>query len=520
MSASSASEAATVNGQYPDPLQVQVLDGSGMAGPAPDRQLPDQHGGQWCGGDAPAAGDQVSATTDQDGQAHSPPLVANPTPCWFTATASINGGATLVVFTLDNHAETTTISARVPTTQVATVQRRYPKPLRAWWWTATGSCWKARPSPSSSSSGERGGSRRSSPAARRRARRRMPPWDCGPPPLVANQTAGAFTATAKADAGSSSAATFRLRNLPPRLLAARTAQTATVGRRYPLPLQVRVIDNRGRPVSGVTIGFQLGQAAGGAAAGEAGRASSPAARRRARPRTAAGWPSRRRWSRTTPPAGSPPPPASPEQQPGQLPPAQPAPQAARRPNGETATVGRRYPLPLQVRVIDNRGRPVSGVTIGFQLGQGAGGAAAGGAGASFVTGGTQASATTNSRGLAVTPPLVANDTPGGFTATAGFAGSSSPVSFHLRNLSARLLASWAASHEHRRQPRPLPLRARVVDDRGRPIAGITVTFQTVAGTSGAAVTFPRRRKPGDGDHRHRRRRASPRPWLPTRPPAG
>ena len=326
------------------------------------------------------------------------------------------------------------------------------------------------------------------------------------PPLVANQTAGAFTATAS-DAGSSSPATFRLRNLPPRLLAARTAQTATVGRRYPLPLQVRVIDNRGRPVSGVTIGFQLGQGAGGAAAAGAGASFVTGG-------TQASATTNSRGLAVTPPlvandtpggftatagfAGS----SSPVSfHLRNLPPRLLAARTA-----QTATVGRRYPLPLQVRVIDNRGRPVSGVTIGFQLGQGAGGAAAGGAGASFVTGGTQASATTNSRGLAVTPPLVANDTPGGFTATAGFAGSSSPVSFHLRNLSARLLASGrlrTSTVDSRYRP---PLRARVVDDRGRPIRRITVTFQPLPraravppSLSSAAET------PGDGDHRHRRR---------------
>src|SRR5439155_5766659 len=63
----------------------------------------------------------------------------------------------------------------------------------------------------------------------------------------------------------------------------------------------------------------------------------------------------------------------------------PAPRSAR-----SATVATRFARPLSVRVTDGSGRPVEGQTVTFAFG-----AAAAGAGASFVGGAAQATATTD-----------------------------------------------------------------------------------------------------------------------------
>src|SRR4029453_6050752 len=75
-------------------------------------------------------GTQATAFTDTSGQATSPPFAANATAGKFTATASAAGGSALVTFTLNNHAPTTAIAATTQKVQRATVQRRYPRPLR------------------------------------------------------------------------------------------------------------------------------------------------------------------------------------------------------------------------------------------------------------------------------------------------------------------------------------------------------------------------------------------------------
>ena len=95
-----------------------------------------------------------------------------------------------------------------------------------------------------------------------------------------------------------------------------------------------------------------------------------------------------------------------------------------------------YAQPLSVQVLDAGGNPVSGVTVTFALGSaaGGGGSAASAAGASFAGGSAQATATTNSDGIATSPQFTANATIGPFTATATVANVAEPASFALENL--------------------------------------------------------------------------------------
>jgi hypothetical protein len=123
----------------------------------------------------------------------------------------------------------------------------------------------------------------------------------------------------------------------------------------------------------------------------------------------------------------------------------------------SASVGTRYPQPLQVEVLDANGNRVAGATVTFTLGS-RGSSACGttsSASASFSGGGTQATATTSASGVARSPLLTANSTAGSFTATAAVSGKEpsggsgkenaegsagddvTPLSFALSNLAGK-----------------------------------------------------------------------------------
>jgi protocatechuate 3,4-dioxygenase beta subunit len=171
--------------------------------------------------------------------------------------------------------------------------------------------------------------------------------------------------------------------------------------------------------------------------------------------------------------------------------------------------------PLQARVLDANGAPVAGATVTFTLGSGTTGSSACGAsstpGASFVVGGTQASATTDSSGVASSPLLVANAAAGRFTATAavahagsatatgaGAGGSSATIqtSFSLANLAgvpAKITAGVAASESTQAGARfPIRLAVTVTDAQKNPVAGAPVTFAAPArGPSGRFAVISR-----------------------------
>jgi protocatechuate 3,4-dioxygenase beta subunit len=149
----------------------------------------------------------------------------------------------------------------------------------------------------------------------------------------------------------------------------------------------------------------------------------------------------------------------------------------------SATVGTSYP-PLKARVLDANGRPVVGTSVSFQISSDATGA-----GAVFASGGAQAAGSTDTSGVATSPALVANASAGRFTATAAVAGVRTQVSYSLRNVAPRLTAPRrsATATVDRRYRRPL--EARVLDSRGRPVPGVTVTFSLPQAASGPGAAF-------------------------------
>jgi hypothetical protein len=167
-----------------------------------------------------------------------------------------------------------------------------------------------------------------------------------------------------------------------------------------------------------------------------------------------------------------------------------------------------FAQPLQAKVIDANGSPVADATVTFTLGSSAAGVngcgASSTAGASFIGGAAQASASTGSSGVASSPPLVANADAGPFTATAavseggagagssgGSAGSgvSIQTSFALANLAgapAKITAGVAATESTDAGARfPIRLAVTVTDAQKNPVGGAPVTFAAPAsGPSG------------------------------------
>jgi len=152
---------------------------------------------------------------------------------------------------------------------------------------------------------------------------------------------------------------------------------------------------------------------------------------------------------------------------------------------QEAAVGADYGAPLQARVTDANGNPVQGADVTFAILPGPTGA-----GASFLGGAP--SATTDSNGLATSPPLVANGVPGRFTATASTAGVSSVAMFALDNHAAAMTLQTSSMREAKASVETRyrsALQARVLDSTGQPIEGATVTFAVTAADDGATATF-------------------------------
>ena len=305
------------------------------------------------------------------------------------------------------------------------------------------------------------------------------------PPFTANDTAGTYAVEAKTDYGD---AELYLTNTSTGVVATITAtggtsQSATVNGVYAAPLEAQVLDAGGRPVQGVTVAFSLGTGSSGAGAAflgggaqatavtnAAGRATSPAFVANGSPgrftatastagvSAAAVYSLENRAALTT--------------------------IAAVAGASQTATVQSRYARPLRARMLDASGQPIEGATVTFTLTPGSGGASA-----SFVGGGTQASALTDENGEATSPRLVANGVAGRLTAAATSSGVSEPLVFPLRNLAgppATITAGAAASQSTTVGTRfPIRLAVTVVDANKNPVAGAAVTFAAPArGASG------------------------------------
>ena len=153
-------------------------------------------------------------------------------------------------------------------------------------------------------------------------------------------------------------------------------------------------------------------------------------------------------------------------------------------NDQSAKVGAQFALPLTVTVTDAYGDPVPDETVAFSV------ATASGAGASFVGGGSSATAQTDQSGVATSPALTAGSTVGAYTVTASVTGLSATATFNLRNVASAPFAITAGAGTSQVAELgtdfAVPLAVTVTDNDGNAISGAQVTFAAPAsGASGA-----------------------------------
>jgi protocatechuate 3,4-dioxygenase beta subunit len=424
-----ASQEATTNSQYGQPLQAQVLDANGKPVQGATVTFSIATGPTGASASFLGGGAQTTATTKSDGLATSPPLVANASPGRFAATASTTDLPTLATFSLTNHAAAETLATVDTAPQAAAVGTRYPRPLRARVLGADGQPIEGvtvtftlpQTSPGAGAS-FLGGSNQATDLTDASGQ-------ASSPPLIANSTAGHFTATASA-AGISKPLSYPLRNVAGRLTATHAPQQTTVGTRFLRPLQARLLDPTGRPIEGISVTFTLPQSSSGAGASfldgsnqatdvtdANGRASSP-------PLLANSTVGR--FTATATATGS----AKPFSYALRNLAGKPATITPGAADGETTQSGTRFPIRLAVTVKDANGNPVAGATVTFT-------APARGASGRFAPhppsrdqaakddtppapahGRLTVRVKTNTKGIAIAPAFTANDTPGGYVVVA------------------------------------------------------------------------------------------------------
>lgn len=246
---------ATVDAQYGQALQARVTDANGnpvqgavvsfAVAPGPTGATASFLGGA-----------QASGVTDSDGVATAPPLLAGASPGKFTATASTDGVSSVAVFPLDNHADSMTLAATTAADPSAAVEGRYA-PLHVRIVDGTGApvegasvTFAIAAAASGAGASFVGGSAQATALADANG-------VATSPGILADKVAGVFTVTA-ASSGATTAV-FSLTNVAARAasiaVGAANGSSATVGRRFPVPLAVTVTDKDGNPVAHARVVF-------------------------------------------------------------------------------------------------------------------------------------------------------------------------------------------------------------------------------------------------------------------------
>jgi len=253
--AGTSSQEASVNGAYAQPLQARVTDANGNPVQGANVMFAILPGST--GASASLAGGQPSATTNSNGVATSPALIANAVPGRFSATASIAGVSTVATYTLDNHASTTTLQATSTHDHSATVGSRYRSLLQARLLDAGGQPIEGAAVTFAITAADNGAAASFLGGTGQATALTDANGLATAPPLVANKTAGSFTATATAPGAEARRYTLDNVAAAPTSITAGAAdgQSTTVGERFPIPLAVTVTDKNGNPVAGATISF-------------------------------------------------------------------------------------------------------------------------------------------------------------------------------------------------------------------------------------------------------------------------
>ncbi len=252
----SSSQEAAVNTQYAQPLQVEVTDANGAPVQGATVSFSVVTGTTGAGASFLGAG-QASAVTNSDGIATSSPLLANGVPGKFTATASTDGLSAVALFSLDNHAAAMTVSAVAASASAAVVDTRYLERLQARVLDATGQPIEGAAVTFALAAAENGAGASFLGGGTQATALTGVDGTAVSPAIVADKTAGAFTATASTPG--SEALAFTLTNLAAAPYAvtagAASGTSATVGARFDVPLAVTVTDKEGNPVVHATVVF-------------------------------------------------------------------------------------------------------------------------------------------------------------------------------------------------------------------------------------------------------------------------
>jgi protocatechuate 3,4-dioxygenase beta subunit len=252
------SQEASVNSQYGQPLQVQVLDANGQSVQDVTVTFSLGTGPTGAGAGFLGSGAQATVSTNAHGQATSPPFVANGSPGAFSASASTADISSVATFSLANHATRAAIEAIGDPAQTATVRTRYRRPLQARVLDANrqpveGVTVTFTISKPTSGAGASFPDDTTQATATTDADGRA-----SSPPVVATATAGRFTATAVAT-GTIARASYSLRNVAGRpatvSAGAASGEATPAGSRFPIPLAVTVGDADKNPVAGAVVIF-------------------------------------------------------------------------------------------------------------------------------------------------------------------------------------------------------------------------------------------------------------------------
>jgi protocatechuate 3,4-dioxygenase beta subunit len=251
----SSSQEATVNGGYGKPLQARVNDANGNPVQGANVTFAILPG--TTGATANFVGTAPSATTDSNGLATSPALIANAVPGRFTATASTPGVSTVATYTLDNHATTTTLQTTSTRDPRATVDTRYRSLLQARLLDANGQPIEGATVIFAITAADNGAAADFLGSASQATALTDANGRATAPPLIANKTAGSFTATVTALGAAPGRYTLTNIAAAPSGITAGAAngQSTAIGERFPIPLAVTVTDKNGNPVAGATVTF-------------------------------------------------------------------------------------------------------------------------------------------------------------------------------------------------------------------------------------------------------------------------
>jgi protocatechuate 3,4-dioxygenase beta subunit len=249
------SEDATVNGSYVTPLQARVTDANGNPVQGANVTFASLPG--VTGASASFVGGAPNATTDSNGLATSPPLVANGVPGRFTATASTAGVATVATYVLDNHAGTTTLRTAAAQDPKAIVGTRYRSSLQARLLGADGQPIEGATVTFTITAADNGAAATFLGGTSQATALTDVNGLATAPVLIANKTAGTFTATATAPGAQS--CEYTLENVAAAAAditaGAANGQSTTAGTRFAIPLAVTVTDKNGNPVAGAIVTF-------------------------------------------------------------------------------------------------------------------------------------------------------------------------------------------------------------------------------------------------------------------------